>query len=150
MCVGKMVSNLHIALLFGISGCAVYFLLRKITLGASNHAKSKTTKPPSDIDFIASIIRKRERTAREEADQLNKLKFVDTQSNGEFEDLPDSDDDRKARHVGSGRKYSYWANQARMRRKQAAAKRRLEALDKAREKRLNLGAEASKGLDLES
>lgn len=128
----------------------VYFVYKKIAATAIARPKSKsstTTKPPSDIDFITSIIEARERRAREEADQLEKLRSV---GDDEFEDLPDSDNDRRARHVGSGRKYSHWANQARMRRKQAAAKRRLEALNKAREERLDSGMRASKKLEQES
>ena len=99
---------------------------------AANAASNllNTTKPRQDIDFISDIIEKRQRMAREEADQLSKLKFVVAKADDEYEDLPDSDDDRKARHLGFGRKYSHWANQARMHRRQAAAKRRLEALDK--------------------
>ncbi|KAK7191749.1 hypothetical protein DPSP01_008018 [Paraphaeosphaeria sporulosa] len=133
--------SLGITLLFCLSACAIYFIC-SMTMGS--WSKSKTTKSPSDIDFIASIIENRERIAREEADQLNKLKLVETKANGEYEDLPDSGNDRRARHKGSGRKYSYWANQARMRRKQAAGKRRFEALEKHREMMLKSGAKAGK------
>ncbi|KAL5461457.1 hypothetical protein PMIN06_002221 [Paraphaeosphaeria minitans] len=134
------------ALLFGISACAICYV-SWIKMGPpawSESKSSQTIKPPSDIDFITSIIKKRKWLALEEADQLDKLKFVDTNANNECEDLPDSDNDRRARHMGSGRTYSYWANQARMRRKQAAAKRRLEALEKHRELMSNSVAKTGK------
>lgn len=93
-----------------------------------------------------SILEKREQTAKPEDGKSGKTrKPLETEADDEFEDVPDSDDERRARNVGSGRKYSNWAGQARIRRKEAASKRRMEALNRERERRMEPEAEAGTG-----
>ncbi|KAJ4345848.1 uncharacterized protein N0V89_011983 [Didymosphaeria variabile] len=131
-------------LVLGVSVSAAYLFFKKINPSAST---TDSKKIPGDSEFIASIIEKRERTAREAANKLNKLKSVETEADDEFEDLPDSHKDRRARNVWAGKKYSHWAGQARTRRKLAAARRRVEALDKERE--IRMGSEAGASVELE-
>jgi hypothetical protein len=131
-----------------LAATGAYFLFKRF--GANTRHRSESPKKrntPSDTEFIASIIKKREQTAREEADQLDKLMNVDTEADDEFEDLPDSDEDQRARGVGSRRKFSYWAGQARARRRQISARRRFEILTEERERRLNEEKEAIQELD---
>ncbi|KAL1604042.1 hypothetical protein SLS60_005634 [Paraconiothyrium brasiliense] len=128
-------------LLIGITLIAYYFFLKKFAgiAQTSNRSKSSRGKEvPSDSEFIASIIEKRERSARERADQLNKLKSADIETDDEFEALPNANEVRGASCVGSRKRYSHWAGQARTRRKLAAAKRRVEALNKERDGMMSL------------
>lgn len=116
-----------------LKGAAAIILLKKNTPHVHKNNKVQ------DSAGCKGIARKKKRTANRLED---KLAFVNEESDDQYEDIPDSDEDRRVRGVGSGRRNdSYWASQTRLRRKAAADKRRTLALYKKLERERKINAE---------
>ncbi|KAJ4287204.1 hypothetical protein N0V90_012602 [Kalmusia sp. IMI 367209] len=121
----------------GFSMGVVILLFKKSRPGATKHAhleiKKLAMENPGNGDLVAKVVKKRREVALEQAELLCKgLELIASEAEDDYEDLPDSDEERRARKLK--RRYSRWAVLARMRKRQvAAARRRSEAMTKEQE-----------------